>query len=185
MTDKHFIEELEKYVVKDIYDACAQNNNPLGKPKSSDTKSNLFYKRVFLRLLVVGSTPLWSHVKNVVGPRWADLGGIAWLELCSWWCRLQCGHFGAACQRPKGKLHFSFAIMMSTSYGCAPTLFLFLPSTGDEYKTHPSHRGSIALPVPEVPKMSVRAMCFTSSKSNGGCWMFLVSFLGNLLFFIF
>ena len=30
--------------------------------------------------------------------------------------------------------------------------------------------------------MSVGAMCFTSSGSNGGCWVVLVFFLGNLLF---
>ena len=46
VNDQRF-EELEKYLVKDIHDACAQNNNPRTKPKSSDTKSNLIYKRVF------------------------------------------------------------------------------------------------------------------------------------------
>ena len=60
---------------------------------------------------------------------------------------------------------------------------LFLPSAGDEYKNHPSRHGSIALPVPEVPKMSVGAICFTSSGSNGGCWLVLVFprlfFFGN------
>ena len=30
-------------------------------------------------------------------------------------------------------------------------------------------------PCPEVPKLSVGAICFTSSGSNGGCWVVLVS----------
>ena len=51
---------------------------------------------------------------------------------------------------------------------------LFPLSAGDEYKDHPSRRGSIALHVPEVPKMSMGAICFTSSGSNGGCWVVLV-----------
>ena len=41
-------------------------------------------------------------------------------------------------------------------------------------KNHPSRHGSIALPMPEVPNMSVGAICFTSSGSNGGCWVVLV-----------
>ena len=77
---------------------------------------------------------------------------------------------------------------------------LFPPSAGDECKNHPLRHGSvflkyiavlispsgfsfIALPVPEVPKMSVGAMCFTSSGSNGGCWVVLVS--PPTLFFFF
>ena len=51
---------------------------------------------------------------------------------------------------------------------------LFPPSAGDEYKNHSSWHGSIALPVPEVPKMSVGAICFTYPGSNGGCWVVLV-----------
>ena len=48
------------------------------------------------------------------------------------------------------------------------------PSAGNKCKNHPSRHGSIALPVPKVPKMSMGAICFTSSGSNGGCWVFLV-----------
>ena len=59
---------------------------------------------------------------------------------------------------------------------------LFPPPFGDEYKNHPSRHGSIALPVPEVPKMSVGAKCFTSSGSNGGCWVVLV--FSRLFFFL-
>ena len=33
--------------------------------------------------------------------------------------------------------------------------------------------------------MSVEAVCFTSSGSNGRCWVVLVMFLGILLFFVF
>ena len=51
---------------------------------------------------------------------------------------------------------------------------LFPPSAGDEHKKHPSRHGSIALPMPDAPKMSVGAICFTSSGSNGGCWVVLV-----------
>ena len=49
-------------------------------------------------------------------------------------------------------------------------------------KNHPSRHSSIALPVPEVPKMSVGAICFTSSGSNGGCWVVLV--FPHLFFFL-
>ena len=41
---------------------------------------------------------------------------------------------------------------------------------------HPSRHGSDALLVPEVPKMSVWALCFTSSGSNGGCRVVVVFF---------
>ena len=54
------------------------------------------------------------------------------------------------------------------------SISFFPPSASDEYKNHPSRHGSIALIVSEVPKMSVRATCFTSSGSNGGCWVVLV-----------
>ena len=54
--------------------------------------------------------------------------------------------------------------------------YFFLPSSSDGSKNHPSRHGSIALTIPEVPKMYVRAICFTSSGSNGGCWVFLVIF---------
>ena len=58
----------------------------------------------------------------------------------------------------------------------------FPPSAGDEYKSHPSRHGSIALGVLEVPKMFVGATCFTSFGSNGGCGMVLV-FLPSLFLF--
>ena len=51
MNDQRFIEEPEKYFVKDIRDACAWNNNLCARPKSSDTKSNLIYKCVFAAFL--------------------------------------------------------------------------------------------------------------------------------------
>ena len=40
--------------------------------------------------------------------------------------------------------------------------------------SHPSCHGSIALPMPEVPKMSPGAIRLTSSGSNGCCWVVLV-----------
>ena len=51
MNDQQLIEELENYLVKDICDARARNNNPRSKPKSSNTKSNLIYKPVFADFL--------------------------------------------------------------------------------------------------------------------------------------
>ena len=47
VNDKRFIREPEELLVKDIRDACARNTNPRAKPKASDTKSDLIYKRVF------------------------------------------------------------------------------------------------------------------------------------------
>ena len=47
VNDKRFIRELEELLVKDIRNACARNTNPCAKPKASDTKSDLIYKRVF------------------------------------------------------------------------------------------------------------------------------------------
>ena len=47
VTDKRFIRELEEMLVKDICNACARNTNPRAKPKASDTKTDLIYKRVF------------------------------------------------------------------------------------------------------------------------------------------
>ena len=52
--------------------------------------------------------------------------------------------------------------------GVLHVISFFLPSAGDEYKNHPSRHGSIALPVPDVSKISLGAICFTSSDSNGG-----------------
>ena len=89
------------------------------------------------------------------------------------------GHFDATCQWVKGKLHFSFAVMMSTSYGCA----LFPPSAGDECKNHPSHNGTIALRVMDVPKMSVGAICFTSSVAVAGWFLCPPPFFWKRFFF--
>ena len=47
----------------------------------------------------------WSKVTEL---RW-----YRWLELRSLWRCQQYGHFDTTCQRPKGKLHFLFVIMMS------------------------------------------------------------------------
>ena len=69
VNDQQFIGDLNKYLVKDIRDACARNNNPRAQAKSPDTKSDLIYKCVVAKFLVVGSMPLWSHAMNVVGPR--------------------------------------------------------------------------------------------------------------------
>ena len=51
VNDQKFIDELNEYLVKDICDACAQDTNPHAKPKPSDTKSDLIYKRVFAGVL--------------------------------------------------------------------------------------------------------------------------------------
>ena len=40
--------------------------------------------------------------------------------------------------------------------------------------SHPSCHGSIALLMPEEPKICVGAICFTSSGSDGGCWVVLL-----------
>ena len=47
----NFIRELEELLAKDIPNACARNTNPRAKPKASDTKSDLIYKRVFADFL--------------------------------------------------------------------------------------------------------------------------------------
>ena len=92
---------------------------------------------------------------QVTGLRW-----YRWLELRSRWRRQQYSHFDTACQRPKGKSYFLFVVMMSMVHVISAICrTLFPPSAGDEYKNHPSCHGSIALPVPEVPKMSVGAIC--------------------------
>ena len=51
VNNQQFIQELEKYFVKDIRDACARNNNLCAKPRSSHMKSDLIYKRVFADFL--------------------------------------------------------------------------------------------------------------------------------------
>ena len=47
VNDQQFIDDLTNMFVKDIREACARNTNPRAKPKSSDTKSDLIFKRVF------------------------------------------------------------------------------------------------------------------------------------------
>ena len=47
VSEKRFIRELEELLVKDIRNACARKTNPRAKPKASDTKFDLIYKRVF------------------------------------------------------------------------------------------------------------------------------------------
>ena len=51
MKDQRFIQELEELLAKDIRNTCARNMNPRAKPKESDTKSDLIYKRVFADFL--------------------------------------------------------------------------------------------------------------------------------------
>ena len=51
VNDKRFIRELEELLVKEIRNACAPNTNPCAKPKASDTRSDLIYKRVFADFL--------------------------------------------------------------------------------------------------------------------------------------
>ena len=51
VNDKRIIRELEELLAKDIRNACARNMNPRAKPKVSDTKSDLIYKRVFADFL--------------------------------------------------------------------------------------------------------------------------------------
>ena len=50
---------------------------------------------------------------QVTGLRWYH-----WLELRSRWRRQQYSHFDTACQRPKGKLHFLFAVMIPPCAAC-------------------------------------------------------------------
>ena len=51
LNDKRFIQKLDKLLAKEIRNACARNTNPREKPKASDTKSDLIYKRVFADFL--------------------------------------------------------------------------------------------------------------------------------------
>ena len=51
VNDQRFIQELEEFLVKDIRDACARNSNPCAKPKPSESKTALIYKRVFADFL--------------------------------------------------------------------------------------------------------------------------------------
>ena len=58
-------------------------------------------------------------------PQVAGLRWYHWLELRSRWRRQQYSHFDTACQRPKGKLHFLFAVMIPPS---AARYFRHLPA---------------------------------------------------------
>ena len=51
VNDKQFIRELEELLAKDIRNAFARNMNLRAKPKASDSKSDLIYKRVFADFL--------------------------------------------------------------------------------------------------------------------------------------
>ena len=59
----------------------------------------------------------WPHAIMVAceecsSPQVTGLRWYHWLELRSRWRRQQYSHFDTACQRPKGKLHFLFAVMI-------------------------------------------------------------------------
>ena len=47
LNDERFIDGVKSFPAKDNRDTCAGNNNPRAKPRTSDTKSALMYKRVF------------------------------------------------------------------------------------------------------------------------------------------
>ena len=47
VNDQLIIRGLEECLAKDTRDTCAPNTNPRAKPKASDTKTALIYKRVF------------------------------------------------------------------------------------------------------------------------------------------
>ena len=61
VNDLLFIDDLNKYLIKNIRDACARNNNPRPKPKSSDTNSDLIYKPVFANFLYLTFDPPPTH----------------------------------------------------------------------------------------------------------------------------
>ena len=65
---------------------------------------------------------------QVTGLRWYH-----WLELRSRWRRQQYSHFDTACQRPKGKLHFLFAVMIPPS---AARYFRHLPAMSIKTTLH-------------------------------------------------
>ena len=44
---QQFIDELTKQLVADLHQACQQKTSPSAKPKSSDMKIDLIYKRAF------------------------------------------------------------------------------------------------------------------------------------------
>ena len=49
--DQLFINDLSKQLVAKLRAACQFNPNPGAKPKSSDTKTDLIYKRAFCHYL--------------------------------------------------------------------------------------------------------------------------------------
>ena len=49
--DQLFINDLAKQLVAELRAACQLNPNPGAKPKSSDTKADLIYKRAFCNYL--------------------------------------------------------------------------------------------------------------------------------------
>ena len=49
--DQLFIDDLSKQLVAELRTACQFNPNPGAKPKSSDTKTDLIYKRAFCNYL--------------------------------------------------------------------------------------------------------------------------------------
>ena len=49
--DQIFINDLAKQLVAELRAACQLNPNPGAKPKSSDTKTDLIYKRAFCNYL--------------------------------------------------------------------------------------------------------------------------------------
>ena len=65
---------------------------------------------------------------QVTGLRWYH-----WLEFRSRWRRQQYRHFDTACQRPKGKLHFLFAVMIPPS---AARYFRHLPAMSIKTTLH-------------------------------------------------
>ena len=67
MNNQRFIREPEEFLVKDIREACVRNTNPRAKPKVSDTKIALIYKRVFSDFLKLA--PRHYGCMRRVGPR--------------------------------------------------------------------------------------------------------------------
>ena len=66
-------------------------------------------------------------------PQLTGLRWYHWLELRSRWRRQQYSHFDTACQRPKGKLHFLFAVMIPPS---AARYFRHLPAMSIKTTLH-------------------------------------------------
>ena len=80
----------------------------------------------------------WLHAIMVAceecsWPEVTGLGWYRWLELRSRWRRQQYSHFDTACQSPKGKLHFLFAVMIPPS---AARYFRHLPAMSMKTTLH-------------------------------------------------